>query len=79
MNTGIEFRHRKKSLTFYAAPFLSTLDQLEQTGNFGFRPASHQVFKILAREPALEEVNNVKKLPPAITDLEAGQVIIARI
>jgi hypothetical protein len=69
----------KRRLIIDAASFLCLLDQLEQTGKFGFRPALNQVFKILLREPGPEVVNHVKILPPAVTDLEAGQGRIARI
>lgn len=63
----------KKRLIAAAASFARLLDQLEQACQFGFWPALHQVVKILFRKRAPEEVNHVKILPPAITDLEAGQ------
>jgi hypothetical protein len=69
----------KRRLIINAASFLCLFDQLEQTGKFGFRPALHKVFKIMLRKPVPEVVNHVKILPPAITDLEAGQGRIARI
>ena len=59
--------------------FPRLLDQLEQAGNFGFRPGFHQIFKIPVRKPVPEVVNHIKILPPAITDLEAGQGVITHI
>lgn len=80
MDKRTGYRYRIKSRLFIdAASFLRLLDQLKQTGNFGFWPAFQQIFKIPIRKLFFEVVHYVKILPPAITDLEAGQGVIAYI